>query len=106
MEATGLKAQEETTNVQQLNMLSNKEIFRILAFEYRQPEGIKIEIIAKLVSTVFYPFAEAVKLREGFERDILHAFQPYADNHGRLTEEKFCEVMVGCELHSPKLINT
>ena len=72
-----------------------KQIFRILSFEYRQPDGLKIETIANLVSKVFYPFEDPAVLRENFKLDIIKAFEPYADAHNKITEERFCEVMVG-----------
>ena|SRR3990167_5117145 len=90
----------EAQNTQQLNMLSNKEvvclvtqIFRILSFEYRQPDGLKVETIAALVSKVFYPFEEPEILRKNFHIDIVNAFTPFADSHGKISEERFCEVM-------------
>ena len=95
--------QELGSPSQQLNMLSNKEvlfvsnllkIFRILSFEYRQPDGLKIETIASLVSKVFYPFEQPDILRKNFHADIKKAFEPYADSQGKISEEKFCEVMV------------
>lgn len=85
--------EELQSNIQQLNMLSNKEIYRILSFEYRQPDGLKIDTIASLVSKVFYPFEEPEVLRKNFNSDITRAFEPYADQHGKINEEKFCEVM-------------
>ena len=77
-----------------LHMMSNKEIFRILSFEYKQPDGLKIETIASLVSKVFYPFEDPEILRKNFHSDIMKAFEAYGDAHGRISEEKFCEVMV------------
>ena len=87
------KDQDATTNIQSLNMLSNKEIFRILSFEYRQPDGLKIETIASLVSKVFYPFEDPDVLRKNFHGDITKAFEPYADQNGKISEDRFCEVM-------------
>ena len=47
-----------------------------------------------MVSKVFYPFEKPEVLRKNFNDDILRAFEPYADAQGKITEEKFCEVMV------------
>ena len=93
---------EAEVTLPSLHMMSNKEvafyhkIFRILSFEYRQPDGLKIETIANLVSKVFYPFEDPAVLRENFKNDIIKAFEPYADAHNKITEDKFCEVMVCC----------
>ena len=69
------------------------KIFRILAFEYRQADAIDIEIIAEMVSTIFYPFENPPIIRANFKRDILKAFEPYLDENKKITEAKFCEVM-------------
>ena len=87
------KEAQDQTQMQRLNMLSNKEIFRILSFEYRQPDGLKIDTIASLVSKVFYPFEDPVVLRDNFYKDIQRAFEPYANAEGKITEDKFVEVM-------------
>jgi hypothetical protein len=64
-----------------------------LAFEYRQAEAIDIEIVADLVSTIFYPFEKPPIIRSNFKNDILKAFEPYLDENKRINEAKFCEVM-------------
>lgn len=42
---------------QKTKTMSNKEIYRILAFEFQQQDslGIKIDLISEMVSSLFYP---------------------------------------------------
>ena len=45
------------------------------------------------MSKVFYPFEDPEILRKNFHIDIVNAFTPFADSHGKISEERFCEVM-------------
>ena len=95
-EAKKLKIQEELKEREEIlknvKLMSNKEIYRILAFEFRQKNGIKLSIIADLVSSIFYPFDDQV-FKEHFRSDIMAAFKDYAEPTNEITEEKFVEVM-------------
>jgi Ca2+-binding EF-hand superfamily protein len=85
-----IKEREEI--LKNVKLMSNKEIYRILAFEFRQKNGIKLSIIADLVSSIFYPFDDTV-FKDNFKNDIMGAFKDYAEVNGEISEEKFCEVM-------------
>ena len=45
------------------------------------------------MSKVFYPFEDPEILRKNFHIDIVNAFTPFADSQGKISEERFCEVM-------------
>ena len=87
-----LETKEREEILKNVKLMSNKEIYRILAFEFRQKNGIKLDIIANLVSSIFYPFDDPV-FKENFKKDIISAFKDYAEPTNEITEEKFVEVM-------------
>eukprot|EP01006_Ploeotia_vitrea_P067731 TRINITY_DN98228_c0_g1_i1.p1 TRINITY_DN98228_c0_g1~~TRINITY_DN98228_c0_g1_i1.p1 ORF type:complete len:127 (-),score=2.87 TRINITY_DN98228_c0_g1_i1:212-592(-) len=80
------------------NRMSNKEIYRILAFEFRKEEnqGLYISLISEMVSNLFYPNDETGQSRAKFKELIEKAFEDYSTN-GTITEEQFCKAMDSIE---------
>lgn len=67
-------------------------MFRIMMFQYRQDEGLKITILADLVSNLFYPFDNSV-YKEHFRMDIMKAFNDFSNKNNEITEENFVKIM-------------
>ncbi|EAS07408.2 hypothetical protein TTHERM_00569460 (macronuclear) [Tetrahymena thermophila SB210] len=84
----------------QYKKMSNKEIFRILAFEFRQSDsiGIKISLISEMVSNLFYPNDVTGEAKKAFKDLIEKAFKSHTvNNKEEITEQQFCSAMDSIE---------
>ncbi|KAL4510718.1 hypothetical protein ABPG72_004872 [Tetrahymena utriculariae] len=84
----------------QYKKMSNKEIFRILAFEFRQSDsiGIKISLISDMVSNLFYPNDATGEAKKAFKDLIEKAFKSHTvNNKEEITEQQFCSAMDSIE---------
>lgn len=78
--------------------MSNKEIYRILAFEFQQQDslGIKINLISEMVSSLFYPHDENGEAKQNFKQLIEQSFRSYCFKD-EISEEAFCNAMNSVE---------
>lgn len=78
--------------------MSNKEIYRILAFEFQQQDsmGIKISLISEMVSSLFYPHDENGEAKQNFKQLIETSFRSYCFKD-EISEESFCNAMNSVE---------
>ncbi|CAD8132115.1 unnamed protein product [Paramecium octaurelia] len=78
--------------------MSNKEIYRILAFEFQQQDslGIKIDLIAEMVSSLFYPNDQNGEAKQNFKNLITQSFKSHCYKD-EINEESFCNAMNSVE---------
>lgn len=74
--------------------MTNKEIYRILAFEFQQQDqlGIKISLISEMVSSLFYPNDQNGEAKRNFKNLIEQSFKSYCFKD-EISEEAFCNAM-------------
>ncbi|KRX00177.1 hypothetical protein PPERSA_10676 [Pseudocohnilembus persalinus] len=80
--------------------MSNKEIYRILAFEFanEDSQNLKISMISEMVSNLFYPNDQIGDSRNKFKLLIEKAFEQYSSNNNQeITEDNFCKAMESIE---------
>lgn len=106
MKKTQLKIQLNQKEIQDSfkmkeRKITDKQIFRSIAFEYQQnyQQGIDIQILSKILSNMYYPndSEEDHQQRNKLKYIIESAFSMYLTDFKYITEKKFIQAMESIE---------
>ena len=76
--------------------ISDKEIFRLIAFEYRcdYQKGIDIQILSRVLSNMYYPYPHIDKeAKQNLKNLVENSFSQYLNDGRYINEKQFCLAM-------------
>lgn len=77
--------------MQNKKVLSNKEIYRALAVQYKQPKTVSIALLSELASGVYYPLDLEGESRLRYKAAFLSTLKKFTStSKDSLTEDEFC----------------
>jgi hypothetical protein len=80
--------------------LSPKEIFRTLAFHYHLDDVIPIELLAEMVSSLYYPLNPQGEAKLKYKKTLANFMKEYNNQEKTMTEEKFVKFLQDMTKHS------
>ena len=80
--------------------LSPKEIYRTLAFHYHIDNEIPIELLADMVSILYYPVNPQDEPRLKYKKVLIEYMKDSNSQDKTMNEEKFCRFMDSLSKHS------
>lgn len=82
------------TEVKKKRKISSKEMFRTIAFEYKQDEKISIDLLSEVVSNIFYPNEVTGEARRRYKTLIYNILKEASHYEKAISELDFCKAMV------------
>ncbi len=80
--------------------LTPKQIFRTLAFHYHLSDGIPLDLLADMVSMLYYPVQPMGEPRLRYKKLLLDFMKDYNSQQKTMNEQKFIKFMHDMSKHS------